>query len=621
MPNAEIKMPNGKVAVFSVPEGTSEDQAIQMAKQWWDQQQQSQSVQLPSQSTQPPGQQRAPESDFLDKAVGVGETGLSMITGAAGQLYGTVKGIGEEVYNSATGEGPGFGSGHAEDVAGKAIDEFAYTPRTPEGQRYTRIAGEVLQNAIPLAMIPELQALSLSRGGVHLRDMVRTKRAEKSLAGGNAVGADAIASEQARIQQANDLPVPVNLTKGAASREANQLAFEKEQIKNPLGDPLRERAEQNNLQVLGNLDAIADMTEAQSADFIAAGGVVTKALTKGLNVEKDTVRRAYNRAKNSNEANARVDMDTPVKIGEGESEISTTLIDYVNSRPKIPSADVAWKARSYLKELGIATVDESGTLRPIPGKATVAKMEEFRREMSGAAKFDDATGIREETIIKKLTDAHTEPVAGELYKKARGARRKLSAKYKDRGIVAQLVEVVRGRSDPKVTADKVFSKTILTRDVEEIGHLHKVLTGVGRDGAQAWKELQGSTIRYIKDEATKSMQRDSAGNEIVSPAQLHRAISKLDDKLDIIMGKNKADILRELDEVSINVNTVPPGTLINNSGTSMALMLAIESIASGTMVGIPLPVLTTLKLLSKYTKGRKLKRKISQALNAGSTKK
>ena len=61
--------------------------------------------------------------------------------------------------------------------------------------------------------------------------------------------------------------MPVTLTKGAAERDAGQLAFEKEQIKGEFGAPLRNRAEENNLQVLQNFDAAIDATGAEAGGY------------------------------------------------------------------------------------------------------------------------------------------------------------------------------------------------------------------------------------------------------------------------------------------------------------------------------------------------------------------
>ena len=118
--------------------------------------------------------------------------------------------------------------------------------------------------------------------------------------------------------------------------------------------------------------------------------------------------------------------------------------------------------------------------------------------------------------------------------------------------------------------------------------------------------------------ATSGLQTDSAGRPIVSPAKLNAAVNALDadGRLDIILGKQQAQIVRDLNEVVKYVNTVPPGTQINNSGTAMALMAAMgEAGATGAMTGLPVPVLSLVRAATSQIKNNKVKARINQALN------
>jgi len=64
------------------------------------------------------------------------------------------------------------------------------------------------------------------------------------------------------------------------------------------------------------------------------------------------------------------------------------------------------------------------------------------------------------------------------------------------------------------------------------------------------------------------------------------------------------------------VNTVPPGTLINNSGTAIMLMGALAEMGtSAAAVGLPLPLLTGLKFLKDHIQNQKIKKKIQHSLD------
>jgi hypothetical protein len=132
-------------------------------------------------------------------------------------------------------------------------------------------------------------------------------------------------------------------------------------------------------------------------------------------------------------------------------------------------------------------------------------------------------------------------------------------------------------------------------------------------------------MKHIRDEATKSNQTDSKGNPIVFPQKLYKVIDDLDKKgkLNIIFGTKNAQKIRDINEVVAYVNTVPPGTLINNSGTSATLMYALssalaESTFLGTVFGIPAPILTTLGFIGNHVKNNvkdaKLRKRIETAI-------
>lgn len=435
--------------------------------------------------------------------------------------------------------------------------------------------------------------------------------------GKGTAGAAQVETERLRIAKSENLPVPIELTKGAASRDAAQLAFEKEQTKGAFGAPLRNRIEENNLQALQNFDVLIDRTNAKSPDVANSGAPVVKALSDGYQAAKNKTNVAYTEARKSPEASIKIDPNTTVTIGSGDNTISTGLIDYLNSVPNnLKTTGLIDHAKQYAVRLGVAAKNEDGTLSPVP--TNVKTMEALRKEISQATGFEPIE-IRDSTILKKLIDANTEPVAGPLYKKARALREQQARKYENRAIVARLVTNRKGMEDPKVYAEQVFQKSILNAQPDEITFLKRVLLTNGEAGKQAWQEMQGAMLNYIKEESTKGMGMDSADRPIVSPAKLNQVINTLDKtgRLDLVLGKTEAGIVRDLNDVVKYVNTVPPGTLINSSGTAGAIVAAItEAGATGALTGLPLPVLSILKALSKTIQNAKVKAKIENALNA-----
>jgi hypothetical protein len=583
------------------------------------------------------------EPGISQQLIGAGETALTLGTGATGGLIGGIVGAGTGLAQQIlSGQ---FGTPEAVRAVEKSAVEGAqaltYQPRTQAGQEQVQAVGQALsalppvmpmlaapgqamqavRNVAPLAKVTAQRGTAAAQqaagraGQAIARPIQAATTAVRETLGmeappitpattGARVAAGAAATPEAlrRVTTAEGLPVPIKLTRGAASREAQQLEFEKEQLKSSLGGPLRQRAEENNLQALQNFDALVDMTDAQLSDLSSTGGAVVKTLTEGLTAAKNKTRAAYKAAENA-----------------GELENNVTLknvVDYINEN--IPEGDLApvlKAARAKAIAIGAALPDEAGNLiaQPVTLKQAESLRQTFQRAgFEGADQFHGGT-------LRRVFDGETENLGGDLYKKARAIRTEQARKFENRAVVARLIKNRKGMEDPLVAADQVFRKSVLGASPEEITFLKRVLVTSGKDGQQAWKELQGATVRHLRDEATKGMGMDSNDRPLVSPAKLNQTIRALDanGRLDVILGKKNAAIVRDLNDVVKYVTTVPPGTLINSSGTAGTLLAAMaEAGATGALTGLPLPIASGITQLVKMRKEGRTKAKINEALNA-----
>ena len=587
------------------------------------------------------------------RVVGVGEAALTAVTGATGgtigMIGGTLQGLAREILAGRFGTPEAMRAIEASAMQG--MQAGTYEPRTQAGRETLQAIGEAtaplapLMGVAPMLNVP-VQAAAAARqampavqaaGGraatsaqaaaqrtvvepaqratAAVRESLGMKPAAPAapLRPGSA-GAAATPAVQQRIATAEALPVPVKLTRGAATRESEDLAFEKEKVKSPtLGAPLRARAEENNLQLLQNLDAFLDATEAQTPMVgpAATGNAVLRSLNEGLDAAKNRVRVAYKRAEESPEATAPVD--------------ASALVSHLNAQPTgLPTTAIPDTVRQYAIRLGVASQDENGQLVPL--STDVATMERLRKELNAKTGFDPVD-VREATLLKGIIDAATEPVSGPLFREARRLRQIQAQRYEDRAIVYRLLNDRQGFADPLVAVDQVFNRSILNGSPADITRLKRVLLTGGRgapnqaeiraNGVQAWRELQGATVQHIRDEATKNLGMDSAGNPLVSPAKLHQTVQSLDKngRLDIILGKQQAQLVRDLDEVSRYVSTVPPGTLVNTSDTAGAVMAAIaEAVATGAITGMPLPAASLLRAATGKMRDNRIKARINRAL-------
>lgn len=654
----DVRLPNGKV-IRGVPEGTPKDaiktKAVQAglanANDFLSPQQvsgdipvmESEMGMLPQVYDAPPQQ---PQFSLGEKALGVAETGMAlgsgMLGGLVGQPIGTVEGLIQSARQGTFGTQEGAQAAAA--TAHEYMGDLTYQPRTEAGQAFTQEAAKALT---PLAhgvgvapMLAGVEGAAMRSGvsqavpsttkgarvinqafneaGTKLKESIGRRRQSRYYtpdADDLSVGSAQTEGATRRIQTAESLPVPVKLTRGAATRNAPDLAFEKEQMKMQMGGPLRDRIEENNLQILQNFDEFVDQTGAQAlhTSKSATGRSIVKPLAMGLEKAKGKVNLAYTKANNSPESRISV---SPIALQR-----------YVNNQiTGSESVQVVDAVRKYVskRKNNTGRIDQDGNIElghftdtgDFMPSLTVGKMEELRQFIN-THKLSNPTDNAHTIIMKNAIDEPVLPVAGPLYNKARRLRQRQGELYENRAVVARLLNTKKGGKDPQVALDEVFNKTIMGGSPEEITFIRRVLKNSGEDGRQAWRELQGSTVDYIRERATAGMGMDSNDMHVVSPAKLSQAMKQLDSdgRLDVVFGKKQAQVMRDLNDVVKYVHTVPPGTLINNSGTTATLLLALgEMGGTGAATGIPLPIISSIKIIRGYVKDRAIKKKIDNFL-------
>ena len=601
----------------------------------------------PSAQTSQPKPQKS--SGLADLLIGAAETALTVGTAATGGLFGTIggaiTGAREEIKAGR------FGTPQAaraiSERAGAGAQQYTYMPRTEAGMEQVQAIGQVagllppvLPGALPTGMLSQsvrqaapivsatalrgAQAVRQGTGQVVaaakktptiVRESLGLDVAPTTQTTRGSAGAAATPMGLQREQTAESLGV--KLTLGEKERDPSQLAFEKEAVKGPLGQPLITRAEQNNLSIMQRFDELLDETGAevaQKGDIAVTGNKLIDALSSGYAGAKAKTKAAYDKAK------AQGELESPTSI--------TSVADYLNQNaPEASVAPILKVAREKGISLGIFEQMDDGTLQAKP--STLADVELLRRSINKSIGIDP-TNKNFGRELKDVIDLSTEGLGGEAYKQARALRKQQAIKYEGRAIVANLLTKVRGRDDPKIEASEAFQKSILNSTPEEITFLRRVLFTSGKDGQQAFRELQGATIDYLRKEAVKSGRTDSQGRPVVDTGAVRKATEALDanGRLDIMLGKKGAQNIRDVNEVLSYINTTPPGTLINNSGTAATLMENLrnnfavggaEMALTGFFTGIPAPVLTSLRVginqIKTNRQNAKLKARINQALN------
>lgn len=578
--------------------------------------------------SQVPGTEvKPPEPSIPEKIVGAGEAALTVGTGitggTVGMLGGFLKGLADNILSGK------FGTQEGMDITGKAMESGAsaltYAPRTETGQRYTENVGEVMQQATPLLpMTAELGVVGTSVAAT--RPVVRaaarevtapiaqaatelTQQVKSKIVGapeavtpgtGQSAGAAGVDMAVQRQAAADQLPVPIKLTEGQKTRAFDQQRFERETAKNPeIGEPIRQRFQEQNLKLQQNMDAFIDETGAELTDVRGVGEVVDKALRSRAARDKTKIRALYKEADKAGEMKSNIDLDPVVQVlkeSESAKGVAPVLGAVEQEMNRLAALSYTGKGADKIK----LTLGDAEQLR------------KFVNKVAGA----DPTNIKYAADIKRAIDAATEGKGGELYKQARAARAQYANDYENFGLAKQMLNAKRGSTDRVIAMEDVLRKSVVSpsASLDTVTKLRQLLESEGPAGQQAWKELQGGTLRHIRDEALKGVTRDSAGNQVVSAAALDRVVTQLDKtgKLDYIFGKQKAEQVRVINDVAKDVLTAPPG-VVNTSNTATVLAGMIDIAISGTS-GIPLPVATAIKQVTSRIKDAKLRARVKQSL-------
>jgi hypothetical protein len=543
---------------------------------------------------------------------------LGGAAGLAGQIAGTVKGIGQSVVDGTYGTQAGANS--TEDTAAGYAQSAAapFMPRTETGREYLQAVGEVaepLAGLAPLreaAIIGQTARLGAPAAGATFdsasalaKDSIQAAASKTSdyLKSPDSSDIKSMGAAQAdpsimRREMAAQLPVDPQLTEGQATRDFNQQRFEQEAMKSELGEPLRQRAAQQHVALRQSIDSWLDDTGAEAPDIRATGIAIDKAIREKSLQDKSKIRAAYKTAEQSGELSEPVNM--------------ANLVDSLNSsRSAESTAPVLNATKKELVRLGGAIEDEQGNL--IPSDMTLGNTEQLRKFINKVT-GDDSTNINFARELKGVIDTTTKESGGDVYRQARRLREKYARQYEDRAVISDLLSNKRGTADRKVALEDVFDRIVFRGSLDDARFARRVLQTGGESGQQAWKEVQGAGLRYIRDEATKNISRDVNGNEMISPAGLNKAINRLDadGKLDFIYGKNGAEKIRAINDIAKVLFTSPPGS-VNTSNTAGVLLAALDMAVSGT-AGLPLPIASGVRFAVKNIKDRKLKAKIQAAL-------
>jgi hypothetical protein len=538
----------------------------------------------------PPVVQQPPRS-MMDRVKALYEVPATMLSGAALTVPSAVSALATSEPPMAMAQRNMYQprSPVSQDVLqsiGSAFETSKLPPIMPTTgmlPSYARMAGAGADQAQAVAQ-PVTQAIP---------QMAQALRRQQPTMSG--VGAAQTPEAVTRTQMAQQLRVPVQLSKGQAERNLAQQQFEIEtpKIAPELGKQLTEAQAKRNDAILQNFDAFVDATGKETFGLRATGKVVTDELTRQANEARANINKAYTAAREQGETEA------PVQYAP--------LTAYINDQTPTVRSKLA-PILDVVNEQ-IAKNDPKNT-----GTVSINSLEDIYQVINKNFEPNTPAAVygRE---MKDIINTITEGQGGEMYQNARRLRQDFSKRFENIGAVDRLLRTKPNSDDRLVAFEDVFQKSIVNGSLDDVKNLGLALKKGGPSGQQAFKELQGQTIEFLKDKVTQSIDVDSFGNPVVSPAKFKSAVRELDQdgKLDYLFGKKGAQEIRDLMETTILVNAPLKGAA-NYSNTSSALIQALDRISASPIGKIPVVGSLTRYSFEKAQQ-KALKKKIEESIN------
>jgi hypothetical protein len=460
------------------------------------------------------------------------------------------------------------------DTMAKALGSLPPTPLTSAGTSLSTLAGPAISQA--RGMVAPIAQTAVNPTMQRMASLLKTPETPMQ-------GMGAASTDEAVMRQERALRQNIRLSKGEQLQDFGLIKRESDLPKeNPdLAKGLIEFKQGQKKDILNRFEGLAQETGAEFADptqYRKVGSIVDDALVKQYETKKLKVDTAYNKARDA---------------GETKQVVDTAPLDqWLNSNaaeaisvPEINSIKAKLEALKTAKN----------------GQVTIDDVENLYKAAGQLGKPGDPSGVFMGQV-KGVINNMTEGVGGDLYRAARTQRRELGNEFENTYRVAKLLGTRGGYADRAVALDDVFSHVVLDGSLEEMRTVTKLLKKGGDQGQQAYKELQGQTVQYLKDQLTKNASGD------LSFAKLKTAIDTLDreDKLTYMFGKQGRQTLMDLRDTVQDALVKPTGA-VNYSNTGSVVLRGLDKLAK---LHFPLA-----KTASEIAENRQISKQVQESIN------
>jgi hypothetical protein len=410
-------------------------------------------------------------------------------------------------------------------------------------------------------------------------------------------GAMSTSEEAIRVQRAAELPVPIELARFQRTRDFVEQQRARELAKNnEVGGPIRDRMAQQQDELRQNFERFIEGTGSEVWNNpYEQGGVIADALGTLAKRERTRTNALYKRAEKAGEMREPVDY--------------TELSDFIAQQTPTTREKLAPVLKTVEEQLLANDPNKTGMI-------SLNLMEDIRKLINKVATpgTPDASFGRD---MRSIIDNATKDAGGDVYKQARASRAKYARDFEDIDLVQKVFDTKPGSTERYVGLEKITDKIIGEgTPLDSVKHLLGLLEKAGPRGARAMRELQGSVMEKIRDQAYRGVTTDESGQAVIQPAALNKIITSMNKngKLDLIFDKKTAELLNTINDVTKDIITSPPGS-VNASGTSSAMMNAIDTLGTFTTTGLPVPAAKILNDFRKAMAARGMRKEVKRLLD------
>lgn len=535
----------------------------------------------------------------------IGEPLMQNVTGLAGSVAGGLRGI----YDVATGKGT---EKAAQDVQ-STQQAMTYQPRTQIGEAASKVVnypfeklaqgadyvgGKVSEKtgspllgaaantaiqAVPAllarktgveapvkdaskatetAKAAEAQAKDYVSSSTHLDWADLSDKVKKTLTDMASSSRDLSKLDPKAIERQSRLDkLGIPATKGQVTRDLGQLTLEENLTKSDAGKPIRDISAAQDQRLHDLVDTLRKDTGAKADTRQAVGKSIQEAARSKMASLKSDYQAKYKAAREQGS------MQEPADI----SPLNEWLKNPTNRRNA-----------TYL-EKAIKDYEQDG-------KISINDLEEVRKELNAHSKTPGSNqhfAGEAKAVIDEILDKS----GGDTYQQARASYKAVQDEFSRQGRIKKLVSQKGYSSDRAVALEDTFDDVVLRGSSEDLVKLKASLTEGGTmatrtKGTQAWKDLQGATLDFLKEKAAGKRAITGEKEQLQFNSSFRDAFSELqkDGKIDLLFSPEQAKMLREIYQAVGDVRTKPAGRIAGSDTTPriLAMLDKVSHLPGGT---------------------------------------